>query len=169
MTMATRTGFACSDTAVVGSNPARDMDVCVRLFCLCCRRLATGWSTVQGVLQSGQDPSKVCTVINERIKFCLSYWQQVDCFLFISRHLNCMHCITSQNLLKNANAMFRSAMRTSASQSAVTKGSMIKHEAMHWYCGWCTPNLCTSFTSRCRCCCFWGRDPTCKCHVRYSI
>jgi hypothetical protein len=31
----TRTVFARSNTGVVGSNPTRGMDVCVRLFCVC--------------------------------------------------------------------------------------------------------------------------------------
>jgi hypothetical protein len=31
-----RTVFARSNTGIVGSNPTRGMDVCVRLFCLCC-------------------------------------------------------------------------------------------------------------------------------------
>jgi hypothetical protein len=30
-----RTVFARSNTGVVGSNTVRDMDVCVRLFCVC--------------------------------------------------------------------------------------------------------------------------------------
>jgi hypothetical protein len=29
------TVFACSNTGIVGSNPTRGMDVCVRLFCVC--------------------------------------------------------------------------------------------------------------------------------------
>jgi hypothetical protein len=29
------TVFACSKAGVVGSNPTRGMDVCVRLFCVC--------------------------------------------------------------------------------------------------------------------------------------
>jgi hypothetical protein len=29
-------GRALSNTGIVGSNPIRGMDVCVRLFCLCC-------------------------------------------------------------------------------------------------------------------------------------
>jgi hypothetical protein len=49
------TVFARSDTEIVGSNPTQGMDVCVRLFCVCVvlctgSGLATGWSTVQGVL-----------------------------------------------------------------------------------------------------------------------
>jgi hypothetical protein len=43
------TVFAHSNTGVVGSNPTRGMDVCVRLFCVCVvlcvgRGNATGWS-----------------------------------------------------------------------------------------------------------------------------
>jgi hypothetical protein len=49
------TVFVRSNAGVVGSNPTRGMDVCVRLFCvyavLCVGRgLDTGWSPVQGVL-----------------------------------------------------------------------------------------------------------------------
>jgi hypothetical protein len=49
------TVFARSNTGVLGSNPTRDMDVCVRLFCVCgvlCvgSGLATGSSPAQGVL-----------------------------------------------------------------------------------------------------------------------
>jgi hypothetical protein len=49
------TVFARSNTGVVGSNPARGMNVCVRLFCvhvvMCVGSgLATGWSPVHGVL-----------------------------------------------------------------------------------------------------------------------
>jgi hypothetical protein len=49
--------FAHSNTGIVGSNPTRGMDVCVRLFCVCfvlCAGsgLATGWCPVQGVLQT---------------------------------------------------------------------------------------------------------------------
>jgi hypothetical protein len=51
------TVFARSNTGIVGSNPTRGMDVCVRLFCVCVvlcvgSGLATGWSPVQGVLQT---------------------------------------------------------------------------------------------------------------------
>jgi hypothetical protein len=47
--------FPHSNTEVIGSNPTRSMNVCVRLFCvyvvLCEGRiLATGWSPDQGVL-----------------------------------------------------------------------------------------------------------------------
>jgi hypothetical protein len=47
--------FACWNTRIMGSNPTRGMDVCVRLFCvyvvLCVGSgLATGWSPAQGVL-----------------------------------------------------------------------------------------------------------------------
>jgi hypothetical protein len=45
--------FARLNTGIVGSNPARDIDVCVySVFVLSCvgSRLATGWSLVQGVL-----------------------------------------------------------------------------------------------------------------------
>jgi hypothetical protein len=43
------------NTGIMGSNPTRGMDVCVRLFFVCallcvCSGLATGWSPVQGVL-----------------------------------------------------------------------------------------------------------------------
>jgi hypothetical protein len=49
------TVFASSKFGVVGSNPTRGMDVCVRLFCVCAVlcvgcSLETGWSPVQGVL-----------------------------------------------------------------------------------------------------------------------
>jgi hypothetical protein len=49
------TVFALSNTEVVGSNSKVDMDVCVRLFCVCVvlclgSGLATGWSPVKGVL-----------------------------------------------------------------------------------------------------------------------
>jgi hypothetical protein len=49
------TVFVRSNTGVMGSNPTRDMDVGMPLFCVCvvlCVRsgLATGWSTIQGVL-----------------------------------------------------------------------------------------------------------------------
>jgi hypothetical protein len=64
------TVFARSNTGIVGSNPTRDTDVCVRLFCVCVvlcagSGLATGWSPVQKVLatvlglrnwKSGQGP-----------------------------------------------------------------------------------------------------------------
>jgi hypothetical protein len=58
------TVFARSDAGIVGSNPTRAIDVCVRLFCVG-SGLATGWSPVQGVLptvyrlrkwKSGQPP-----------------------------------------------------------------------------------------------------------------
>jgi hypothetical protein len=44
-----------SNTGTVGSNPTQDMDVYVRLFCVCVvlcvgNGLARGWSLVQGVL-----------------------------------------------------------------------------------------------------------------------
>jgi hypothetical protein len=45
--------FARLNTGIVGSNPARGMDVCVySVFVLSCvgSGLATGWSIVQGVL-----------------------------------------------------------------------------------------------------------------------
>jgi hypothetical protein len=47
--------FVRSKTGIVGSNPIRGKDVCLRFFCVCivlCVRsgLATGWSPIQGVL-----------------------------------------------------------------------------------------------------------------------
>jgi hypothetical protein len=65
------TVFVRSNTGVVGSNPTWEMDVSVRLFCICVvlcigRGLATGWSPAQGVLpnvyrikklKSGQGPT----------------------------------------------------------------------------------------------------------------
>jgi hypothetical protein len=52
-----RTVFARLNTGVVRSNPTRGMDICLRLFCVCVvlcvgSGLATGWSPVQGVLQT---------------------------------------------------------------------------------------------------------------------
>jgi hypothetical protein len=49
--------LARSNGGIVGSNPTQGMDVCVRLFCvyvvLCVGSgLSTGWSPVQGVLQT---------------------------------------------------------------------------------------------------------------------
>jgi hypothetical protein len=63
-------------TGVVGSNPTRGMDVCVRLFCVCVllcvgSGLVTGWSPVQVVLailyrlrnwKSGQGPKGYRTI-----------------------------------------------------------------------------------------------------------
>jgi hypothetical protein len=51
------TVLARCSTEIVGSNTAGDMDVCVRLFCVCVALcvgsgLATGWSAVQGVLST---------------------------------------------------------------------------------------------------------------------
>jgi hypothetical protein len=50
-----RTVFARSNTGIVGSNPTRSMDVCLRLFSVCIvlcigSGLATRWSPVQGAL-----------------------------------------------------------------------------------------------------------------------
>jgi hypothetical protein len=60
------TVFARSNTRVLGSNPTRGMDVCVRLFCVCVvlcvgRGLATGWSPIQGVLLSVHNITKLKT------------------------------------------------------------------------------------------------------------
>jgi hypothetical protein len=49
------TVFAPSSTGIMGSNPNQDMDVCLRLCCVCVvlyvgSSLETGWSPVQGVL-----------------------------------------------------------------------------------------------------------------------
>jgi hypothetical protein len=51
------TVFDHSNAGIVGSNPTQGMDVCMRLFCICVflcvdSGFATGWSPVQGVLQS---------------------------------------------------------------------------------------------------------------------
>jgi hypothetical protein len=51
----TCTVFARSEVGIVGLNPTRRMDICVRLFCVCAvlcagSGLATSWSPVQGVL-----------------------------------------------------------------------------------------------------------------------
>jgi hypothetical protein len=48
------TVFVRLNTGIVGSNPTRGMDVCVRLFCVCVvlrvgSGLATGWSLVQEI------------------------------------------------------------------------------------------------------------------------
>jgi hypothetical protein len=65
------TVFAQSNTGILWSSPTRGMDICVRLLCvyvvLCVdSSIATGWSPVQGVLQtvyklrnwkSGQGPN----------------------------------------------------------------------------------------------------------------
>jgi hypothetical protein len=68
------TVFARSITGIVGSNPTRDMDVCVRLFCVCVvlcvgSGLATSWSPVQGVLptvyKKSKGKGKVVPVPNE--------------------------------------------------------------------------------------------------------
>jgi hypothetical protein len=58
------TVFARSNTGVVGLNPTRGMDICVRLFCFCAvlcvsRGLATDWSPVQGVLPTVYRISKL--------------------------------------------------------------------------------------------------------------
>jgi hypothetical protein len=47
------TVYVRSNVEIVGSNPAQDMDVCVRLFCVCVvllvvSGLATGWKLFQG-------------------------------------------------------------------------------------------------------------------------
>jgi hypothetical protein len=74
------TVFARSNTGVVGLNPTRIMDVCVRVFCFCVvlcvgSGLTTGWSPVQGVLptkyrlrncKSGQGPKGYRAIDKER-------------------------------------------------------------------------------------------------------
>jgi hypothetical protein len=69
--------FVRSNPGIMGSNPTRGMDVCVRLFCVCdvlCASsvLATGWSPAQGVLptvyrikklKNGQGTTKGCRAI----------------------------------------------------------------------------------------------------------
>jgi hypothetical protein len=55
-----------SNTGVVGSNPTRNMDVCLRLFCVCVvlcvgNGLAMGWSPVQGVLPTAYRIKKMET------------------------------------------------------------------------------------------------------------
>jgi hypothetical protein len=47
---------ACLNTEVLGSNPTKNMDACVYLFCVCVilcvgSGLETGWSPIQGILQ----------------------------------------------------------------------------------------------------------------------
>jgi hypothetical protein len=54
-TSISHTVCARSDAGIVGSNPTRVMDICVRLFCVCIvlfvgSGLATGLSLIQGVL-----------------------------------------------------------------------------------------------------------------------
>jgi hypothetical protein len=75
------TVFARSNTGVVGSNDTRDMDVCVRLFCVCVvlcvgSGVATGWAPVKRVLptvyglrnwKSGQGPTEDCRAIERYI------------------------------------------------------------------------------------------------------
>jgi hypothetical protein len=47
------TVFVLSNTGIVGSNPTQGMCVCLRLFCVCIGSgFATGWSPVQGVLNT---------------------------------------------------------------------------------------------------------------------
>jgi hypothetical protein len=58
------TVFARSNTGLVGSNPTQGIDVYVRLFCVCVvlcvgSGLGTGWSLVQGVLQTVQKYKKI--------------------------------------------------------------------------------------------------------------
>jgi hypothetical protein len=93
-----RTVFVRSNTGIVGSNPTRSMDVCVRLFCifvvLCVRSgLVTGWSPVQGVLlsvygsrnlKSGQGP-KGCRAI-ERDRYLGGGWGREFTDVFIMKH-----------------------------------------------------------------------------------
>jgi hypothetical protein len=76
--------FACLKTGIVGSNPTRGMDVCVRLFYVCVvlctgSGLATGWSPIQGVLptvcrinklKNGQGPKGCRAIERERESYC---------------------------------------------------------------------------------------------------
>jgi hypothetical protein len=82
--------FARFNAGVVGSNPARGMDVCVRLFCVCAvlwvgKGLAKGWSPVEGVVPtvyrikklkkaSGQSPTKSCRAIDE----WMNEWMKIE-------------------------------------------------------------------------------------------
>jgi hypothetical protein len=95
--------FVSSNTGIVGSNPNRGMNVCVRVFCvrvvLCvCIGLATCWSPVQGILptvhrlrnwKSGQSTKVVqscisshkCSVCINRSRHAVnwsenSFWRQ---------------------------------------------------------------------------------------------
>jgi hypothetical protein len=59
----TLTVFARSNTRNAGSNLTPDIDICVRLFCVCVvlcsgRGLATGWSPVRGVQLKNRPKSK---------------------------------------------------------------------------------------------------------------
>jgi hypothetical protein len=50
--------FARSNTAIVGSNPTQGMDVCVRLFCLCCSVCRQRpWD---GLIPSLSSPYRLC-------------------------------------------------------------------------------------------------------------
>jgi hypothetical protein len=80
------------NTGIVGSNPTRDMDICVRLFCVCVvlcvgRGLVRGWFPVQGVLptvykirklKNGQGHTKGSGVLmNEWMKWMNKYSLQL--------------------------------------------------------------------------------------------
>jgi hypothetical protein len=79
--------FVPSNIGVVSSNPTRGMDVCVSLFCVCVGSgLATGWSSVQGVLpsvyrlnwKSVQGPKGCRAVEREREGLVEFFWRQVN-------------------------------------------------------------------------------------------
>jgi hypothetical protein len=79
ITMAARskawTVFARSNTGVVGWNPIRSMDVCVRLFCIYVGSgLATGWSPVQGILPTVYNVRKLKKAA--KVKRAVGPWRE---------------------------------------------------------------------------------------------
>jgi hypothetical protein len=78
------------NTDIIGSNPTRDMDVCVRLFCVCVvlyidSGLATGWSLVQGVLPSVcRIKLRGCSVVAKKIEILsLDWMNKSDCSVWL--------------------------------------------------------------------------------------
>jgi hypothetical protein len=96
------TAFARSNTGIVGSNPTRGMDVCVRLFCVCVvlyvgSGLATGWYPIHGAVPTvyrikklKKRPRSTRAVEPERQKECLIYIpHDLHLFLLTSVHNLC--------------------------------------------------------------------------------
>jgi hypothetical protein len=128
------------NTGVVGSNPTRSMDICVRLFCVCVvlrvgRGPVTSWSPVQGVLPTvyriktlkrGQGPTKGCTAIIIKIIIIMQYltmiprleetgWAWYWYTLHFRKLVNCPHHSIFWSRDSSARIRFRRKQKTFSS------------------------------------------------------
>jgi hypothetical protein len=117
------TVFVRSNTGIVGLNPARGNDICVRVFCVCVvlcigSGIATGWSSVQGVLTTLYKIRK--------LKSCQCLW---ICYL----HNNITNDKLKSHYNKNHSENITSDL-VQGTSNRKRRGNSIRKRTITWYC-----------------------------------